>query len=164
MQVPAPQPWDAPVPSQLLPAPGHLHPHRHLVLHRERQQTWWFDLEVRQFGRNGSGKLDVAPLAGKLEFSCLYCAVCAANWISRSTRIVLASSSDSGNRVRTWTIGSSPARVTCSMCKSRLQFHESKVFYGTAIRKSHCCSWKTPFPRAPWLIPSACASSWLGQG
>jgi hypothetical protein len=83
----------------------------HLVLHRERQQTWWFDLEVRQFGRNGSGKLDVAPLAGKLEFSFLYCAVCPANWISRSTRIVLASSSDWGNRVRTWIIGDSPAQT-----------------------------------------------------
>jgi len=130
-----------PVPSQLLPAPGHLHPHRHLVLHRGHQQTWWFDLEVRQFGRNGSGKLDVAPLAGKLEFYLLVLRGLSRKLDSRSTRIVLASSSDSGNRVRTWTIGNSPARVTCSMCKSRLLSPESKVFTGTAIRKSHCCSW-----------------------
>ncbi len=50
--------------------------------------------------------------------------------------------------MRTVTRGNSAPRTACAMCRSRLLSPESNDFTGTAIRKSHCPAWQTPFPFA----------------
>lgn len=55
------------------------------------------------------------PRCATWNGTCLYRTVCPANWISMSARIAADVDSDSGNRVRTMTIGNCAPRVTWSI-------------------------------------------------